>query len=158
MNAISQQVSGIFYNVPIEVGSWRGKHHIRVVQLDHYNVVLGLEFLVKAKIAVVPHMNVLQIMDERSPGFLPCISTAPDSKVADLRKRKRAEDLVVSAGSIATGLRHGEVTYLALTACTEIEGKKLEIHNELQGLLGGFEDLMPAILPKCLPPRCDVDH
>lgn len=41
VNAIEQSVVGISFDIPIELGAWKGRHHVRVVKLDDFDVGSG---------------------------------------------------------------------------------------------------------------------
>jgi len=41
------------YGVPVVLDKWQGKQDLLVVMLDDFDVILGLDFLKKAKIALM---------------------------------------------------------------------------------------------------------
>lgn len=130
---------------------------MRVVRLDDYDVILDIDFLRKVKVAVVPLLHRLQILDERHPGFVPCITFQEGTSRAHGQKRKQSTDLVISAAALASGLRHGEMTYVAFSM-DESHFVQAQVPEELQALLSSYQDLLPAELPREMPPCRDVDH
>lgn len=58
-------VHDIISGVQIFVGSWNGKANFISMPLDDFDVILGIEFLVRYKSVVMPHLNMLFVMDEQ---------------------------------------------------------------------------------------------
>ena len=56
---------GITYGVKFKVGEWTGKLNFLVMELDDFDVILGDEFLVAAKAALLPFIGILLILDEK---------------------------------------------------------------------------------------------
>lgn len=52
---------------------------------DDFELILGIEFFVKAKASLVPHLNRLYIADKKNPYFVP-------AKYLDKYKGKHVED------------------------------------------------------------------
>ena len=63
--------------VDFHVGSWQGKCELMAVSLDDFDVILGNDFLVAAKVAVMPHLGGLFIADAGSPSFVSGIYENP---------------------------------------------------------------------------------
>ena len=64
---------------------------------------------------------------------------------------------MLSAIQLKKGLKRGQETYVA--ALIEIkEGQSMEVPNSVVSILKEFKDVMPAELPKELPPRRPIDH
>jgi hypothetical protein len=61
------------YDVPIMLDQWRGKQDVLVVNLNDYNIILGLDFLQKAKIVLMPYLNGVMIVSEGCPCFVPVV-------------------------------------------------------------------------------------
>ena len=57
VNAKAQRILGMAYGVSVVLDKWQGKQDLLVVTLDDFDVILGLDFLRKAKIALMPHLN-----------------------------------------------------------------------------------------------------
>jgi hypothetical protein len=45
VNSKAQRITGMSYNMPITLDQWRGKQDVLVVNLDDYDIILGLDFL-----------------------------------------------------------------------------------------------------------------
>jgi hypothetical protein len=60
------------YGVPVVLDKWQGKQDLLVVMLDDFDVILGLDFLKKAKIALMPHLDRILLANEVCPCFIPC--------------------------------------------------------------------------------------
>ena len=64
---------------------------------------------------------------------------------------------MLSAIQLKKGLKKGQETYVA--ALIEIkEGQSVEVPDLVIKILKEFRDVMPAELPKELPPRRPIDH
>ena len=117
------------------------------VPLDDFDFILGNDFFQRAKVALLPHLNGLLIMDEKQPCFVADISKSP--------KRPLGEK-TLSALQLGKGLRKCEHTYVA--TLIEIKSDKhVEVPDAVVLVLRGFEDT-PSELPKKLPPRRQTDH
>ncbi|XP_012851858.1 PREDICTED: uncharacterized protein LOC105971552 isoform X2 [Erythranthe guttata] len=60
-------------DVDLVIGSWKGQCGLTAVPLDDFDVILGQEFLLAAKAAVIPFLGGLMIMDEERPCFVECL-------------------------------------------------------------------------------------
>ena len=59
------------------MGDWKSKIDFLCVPLDYFDFILGKDFFYRAKIALLPHLNGLLIMDKKLPCFLAGISKPP---------------------------------------------------------------------------------
>ncbi|KAG6472970.1 hypothetical protein ZIOFF_070450 [Zingiber officinale] len=73
------------------------------------------------------------------------------------RVMKKEKTNIISAISLEKGLRQGESTYLA-TLIDAKPAQNIELLVGVQDILSKFKDVMPSELPKCLPPRRNIDH
>ncbi|KAL4186994.1 hypothetical protein AMTRI_Chr09g36930 [Amborella trichopoda] len=53
-----------------KVGDWTATINLVVVPMDDFKVILGFEFLIIPKASAVPHLGVVAILDEKSPGMI----------------------------------------------------------------------------------------
>jgi hypothetical protein len=150
VNSKAQRIAGMSYDVPIMLDQWRGKQDVLVVSLDDYDIILGLDFLRKAKVVLMPYLNGMMIASEGCPCFVPCCNIA----AANVVKRGKS---VVSAIAIDKALRKGGEVFLA-TIVDEKADCCGEVPKEIASVLQQFEDVMPPQLPKKLPPRRAIDH
>jgi hypothetical protein len=149
VNSEAQPVIGMAHAVSLRVGDWTGKVTFLVVPLDDFDIILGNAFFVLAKAVPMPFLGGLLIMDEEQP----CFVKATKKDVGECSKKKG----FISAMQLKDGLRRREVTYLA--ALREVKKRDaVEVPEKVAELLMEFRDVMPAELPKTLPPRRAVDH
>ena len=116
--------------------------------LDDFDFILGNDFFQRAKVALLPHLNGLQIMDEKQPCFVAGINKLP--------KRPLGEK-IMSGLQLEKGLRKGEHTYVAALIDSKPD-KHVEVQDVVVPMLKIFEDVRPPELPKKLPPRRQMDH
>lgn len=86
VNTKAQPIDGITYAVPFKVGEWAGKVNFHVVPLDDFDVILGNDFMVKAKAAVMPFLGGLLIMDEKQPCFVQTVDALPVKGTSRMEK------------------------------------------------------------------------
>ena len=65
VNSKAKPVLGIAYGVKFKVDEWTRKVNFLVMELDDFDVILGGEFLVAAKAALLPFLVVSLILDEK---------------------------------------------------------------------------------------------
>ena len=65
VNSKTKSVSGIGFGVRFKVGKWRGKVNFLIMKLDDFVVILGDEFFMAAKAALLPFKGVMLIFDEK---------------------------------------------------------------------------------------------
>ncbi|CAL5371561.1 unnamed protein product [Camellia sinensis] len=151
VNSAAQSVQGMASKVSITVGDWTGRVNLMVVPLDDFDVILGNDFFVTAKVALMPYLGGILISDEDKPCFVAGCSKSDKGKST----KRKTETL--SAIQVHNGLKKGAETYLA--ALVEIKPDLLvEVPDEVVEVLREFEDVMPPELPKSLPPRRATDH
>jgi len=150
LNSKAQRIVGMSYDVPITLDQWRGKQDVLVVNLDDYDIILGLDFLRKAKIVLMLYLNGVMIASEGCLCFIPCC------KVAAANVVKRGKSLV-STIAIDKALRKGGEVFLATIVDKKVDYCG-EVPKEIASVLQQFEDVMPPQLPKKLRPRRTIDH
>jgi len=67
------------------------------------------------------------------------------------------EGKMLSALQVSKGVKNKEPTFLAILKMEE-ESKEVQAPKAIQKVLEEFKDVVPAVLPKRLPPRREVDH
>ena len=146
VNIQARKTHGLAKNVGVQMGDWKGT--ILSVPLDDFDFILGNDFFQRAKVALLPHLNRLLIMDEKQPCFVASISKPP--------KRPMGEK-TLSPLQLEKGLGKGKHSYV--TALIEIKpDKHVEVPDAVVPMLKRFEDVMPPELPKKLPPRRQMNH
>ena len=63
--------------MPTRVGEWHGHVDYTVTKIDDFQVILGMDFLVQAKAAPMPHLGVMTVADEAQPCMVPRVRTQP---------------------------------------------------------------------------------
>lgn len=132
--------------IVVQMGNWSSVCELVVMPLDDFLFILGLDFMWKAKIAIMPHHGGLMIFDDRTSCF---VHVSQD----------REETMVLTTLQVRDGPRCGEVMYVA-TMCEVIPQ---HVHHEalptkVAELLDKFWDVMLEELPSELPPQRDMDH
>ena len=142
VNSKAQKIQGITKDVLLQVGEWKGKINLLCVPLDDFNLILGIDFFLKSKAALIPHLGGLMILEEKQPCFVPAVKGKAE-------KHGKAE--MMSALQLKKGLRRGQETYLA--ALVEInEGHDAEVPDSMAGILKDFKtSCPPSFLKSCLP-------
>ena len=126
VNSKAQRIQGISKDVLLQVGEW--KINLLCVPLDDFNLILGIDFFLKSKAALIPYLGGLMILEEKQPCFVPAVKGKAE-------KHGKAE--MVSALQLKKGLRRGQETYLA--ALVEInEGHDAKIPDSVAGILKEF--------------------
>ena len=64
VNSQAQEMHGRTKNVEIQMGDWKCTIDFLSVPLDDFDFILGNYFFQRAKVALLPHLNGLLIMDE----------------------------------------------------------------------------------------------
>ena len=65
LNSQAQETYGLAKNVAIQMGDWKGTIEFLSVPLDDLDFILGNDFFQRAKVAFLPLLNGLLIMDEK---------------------------------------------------------------------------------------------
>ncbi|PON49841.1 Aspartic peptidase domain containing protein, partial [Parasponia andersonii] len=76
----------------LKVRTWQAECNFTVVNLDNFDLIIGIEFLGLAKAFVAPHIKGILIVDEQSPCFVHAMSKGPDigkSKEIELQTAKQ---------------------------------------------------------------------
>lgn len=125
----------------MEVGEWKGQIDFLVVPLDDFDIILGNEFFVQAKVGPFPFLRGLLVMDKKKPCFV------PSSSRMQAREKGREH---LSAIRLKDGLKKGELTYLA--ALREVSAMvEDEPPSEVLEVLEEFRDVMPLEFQRLCP-------
>ena len=148
VNSKAQRIQSIAKDVLLQVGEWKGKINLLCIPFDDFNLILGIDFFLKSKAALIPHLGGLMILEEKQPCFVPAVKG---------KAEKHGKAKMVSALQLKKGLKRGQETYLA--ALVEIhEGHDAEVPDSVARILKEFKDIMPSELPKELPTQRPIDH
>ncbi|XP_040932038.1 uncharacterized protein [Gossypium hirsutum] len=146
VNSESIPIKGVTKGVDLQLGDWSGKVSIKVIPLDDYDFMVGLSFLDQLKALIAPSSNYMVISD------------AKHQCMVKVTRKRSFEGKTLSAIQFAKGVRRNEVSYLATLKIEETAEFVSETPKEVGQLLQSFRDVMPAQLPKSLPPKREVDH
>ncbi|KAK9148304.1 hypothetical protein Scep_007061 [Stephania cephalantha] len=149
MNSEAKRIQGMATDVNLKVGSWEGKINLMVVPLDDFDVILGNDLLHIGSIALMSFLRGLFVMNKSHPCFVPVANTIAGNESTKLSH--------LSAIQVKDGMRKGEPTFLAALVETKV-GTTLEVPDMVVEVLEDFNDVMPAELPKELPPQRVIDH
>ena len=151
VNSKAKSISGIGFGMRFKVGECRGKVNFLIMKFDDFVVILGDEFFMATKAALLPFIDVMLIFDEKQPCYI-----LAKRKVGN-NKTSKGKESMVSAMQVEHGLKKREMIYLV--AMIEVKQDKfVEVPDAIAGLLEEFVDVMPPKLPKTLPLRRAVDH
>ncbi|XP_073105641.1 uncharacterized protein [Elaeis guineensis] len=150
VNSVARDVAGIAAGVQVSLGSWTGVLSFTIVTLDDFDIILGIEFFVQAKAALLPHLGGFMLLHEEYPCFISSVANPP-------ARNGGTSGAMLSALQVKHGLRRGEAAFL-VSLVERKEGVMAEVPNEVADPLQKYADLMPAELPKELPPRRTTDH
>ncbi|RVX00196.1 RNA-directed DNA polymerase-like [Vitis vinifera] len=53
INSKAQKIQGVAKNVPMKIGDWKGMCSLLCVPLDDFDLILGVDFLLRAKMALI---------------------------------------------------------------------------------------------------------
>ena len=121
------------------------------MKLDDFDVILGDEFFVTTKAALLPIIGVMLIFDEKQSCYVLARHVIVNSKTS------KGKESIVSAMQVEYGLEKREMTYLAAMIDFK-QDKFFKVPNAIAGLLEELVGVIPLELPKSLPPRCAVNH
>ncbi|GMJ07848.1 hypothetical protein HRI_004454000 [Hibiscus trionum] len=145
VNSKEASIGGIAKGVRLDIGGWTGKEAIKVIPLDYFEFVIGISFLDKINAFPFPFADCLCILDPRHQFIVPA------SREAGVGAK------LLSAIQFTKEVCKEEPTFLA--ALVEDESIMAEkVLDEVGQLLADFRDVMPAELPKSLPPEREVDR
>ncbi|CAN6455079.1 unnamed protein product [Victoria cruziana] len=147
VNSEAKPICGVARDVAMKVESWSGKANFSVAPMDDFKMILGMELMCKAKMVPMPHLRTIGILDEKAPCMIQ----------AQVARRDKGKALMLSAIQLKKGLKRGDDTFLV--AIRKVQGDAPGVVPEaLAPVLKDFAAMMPAELPRRLPPRREVDH
>ncbi|XP_070041432.1 uncharacterized protein [Nicotiana tomentosiformis] len=147
INSPPQPVGGISKGVPVKPDLYEEKFNLRVVIIDDFALIVGLEFIRQTNTIHVPYGDMLLMVGAN--GVEPCI-------ILCITINMVAEN--ISALQLKKGVKRHEPMFLATLYIEDIEHSSGSIPALVKELLREFEDIMPLDMPKRLPPRRIVDH
>ena len=70
VNSEALETQGLANDVAIQISEWKGTVNMLSTPLDDFDLILGNEFYMKAKVMVLSHLNGLFFEDETQPCFV----------------------------------------------------------------------------------------
>ena len=144
MNSKAEKINSITKEVVLQVGNWNDNCSLLCVSLGDFDLILRIDFFLKAKMGLLPHLGRMMIMDESQP----CFVRATKENVIE-----KGQIEMVSTFWIKKGFKCGNVKYIA----TLVENKvyqSMEVPDGVAQILEEFKDVMLVVLP----PRHNIDH
>ena len=65
VNSKAQKIQRVAKNVPMQIGDWKGTCNLLCVPLDDFDLILGVDFLLRVKVALIPHLGRLMVLEEK---------------------------------------------------------------------------------------------
>ena len=65
VNSKAQKIQGVAKNVPMQIGDWKGTCNLLCVPLDDLDLIFDVDFLLRAKVALIPHLGRLMVLEEK---------------------------------------------------------------------------------------------
>ncbi|KAL9269612.1 Cationic amino acid transporter 1-like protein [Drosera capensis] len=72
-NSSPQEIHGVARDVEVNIGTWTGHLKFYIVPLDSYKIVLGMDFMDKAKAMPLPPANTMFLLEGENPVVVPLI-------------------------------------------------------------------------------------
>jgi len=66
VNSNPTPINGVAHKVDVSIGEWHGQENLTIVIMDDFDVVLGLKFLNKVKVVLVPYTNTMCIFEGKA--------------------------------------------------------------------------------------------
>ncbi|XP_060182516.1 uncharacterized protein LOC132612214 [Lycium barbarum] len=148
MNAKPKNARGVAIGVGVKLGNWKGTTNFTATTMDIFDIILGQEFFRHCHVMIDPYLQRLLVLEREGACIAPTV-TMPHAQV----KAK------LSAMQLIKGLKKGESIFMATIASL----KEYKVPHEtlppcIEKFLQENKYVMPDDLPKCLPPRREVDH
>ena len=80
VNRKAQKIQGVAKNVPMQIGDWKGMCSLLCVPLDDFDLILGVDFLLRAKVTLIPHLGGLMMLEEKQSCFVKALKKKDGSK------------------------------------------------------------------------------
>ena len=107
VNSQAQVMRGMAFDVQVTIDEWDGRMNLMMVLLDDYNLILGNDFFIAAKVAILPHLFGLMIHDEKKLYFVTGCRMPSDAGVREPKVE------MVSTMQLVRRWKRGQMTYLA---------------------------------------------
>jgi hypothetical protein len=123
----AQKITGMSYDVLIVLDRWKGKQDMLVLNLYNYDIILGLDFLRKAKITLMLYLNRVMISSEG------CLFFVLYYNVTMMNAIKGGKILIFAIAIVKALQKGGEVLFMV--AVDEKTNCYDEVSNEIANVL-----------------------
>ena len=80
VNSKAQKIHRVAKNVPMQIGDWKDTCSLLYVPLDDFDLILGVDFLLRAKVALILHLGGLMVLEEKQPCFVQALRAKDGGK------------------------------------------------------------------------------
>ena len=135
LNSVAQPIGGIT-TTRLNVGKWEGQCDFRVVAMDNFDMILRIDFFVKAQVAVLPYMGGIVVSNASNPKFVHCTLVGKEPMGSE------GVNQFILALQLKAGVKKGEQNYVA--ALVEIKlDQVMEVPDQIGEVLEDFANVMP---------------
>ncbi|KAE8731511.1 hypothetical protein F3Y22_tig00002826pilonHSYRG00003 [Hibiscus syriacus] len=145
INSKEVPIVGEAKGINLKIGGWTEKKSIKVIPLDDFNFVIGINFFDRINEFPLSFADSLVICDLKHQYI---VSVSRESEV---------DAKMLSAIQLSKGVHREEPIFVASLVGDEPTLTK-EVPNKVGKVLVEFRDVMSTDLSKCLPPKREVDH
>ena len=65
VNSKAQKIQGVAKNILMQIGEWKDTCNLLCVPLDNFDLIIDVDFLLRAKVALIPHLGGLMVLEEK---------------------------------------------------------------------------------------------
>ena len=80
VNSKAHKIQGEAKNVLMQIGDWKDTCNLLCVPLDDFDLIIGVDFLLRAKVALIPHLGGLMVLEEKQPCFMQALRAKDGGK------------------------------------------------------------------------------
>jgi hypothetical protein len=132
----AQKITCMSYDVLIMLDRWKGKQDMLAINLYDYNIILGLDFLRKAKITLMSYLNGVMISSEVCLFFVSCYNVTTMNAI-------KGGKILIFVIAIEKALQKGGEVLLVVVV-DEKRNCYDEVSNEIANVLQKFKDVMSS--------------
>ena len=88
----------------MQIGDWKGTCSLLCVPLDDFDLILRIDFLLRAKVTLIPHLGGLLVLEEKQSCFVKTLKAKDGGK---------GQPKMLSAIQLKKRLKKSQETYVA---------------------------------------------
>lgn len=136
----------------LKVKHWQDLCEFRLVSIDNFDMLLSINFFVKAQVAIMPYISGIMVSNATNSNFV-CYTLIGKN----LMMQGNDGNQFILVLQLKPGVKKNEQTYIA--AFMEMKPDQfVEMLDQISKVLKDFANIMPSQLPKTLPLRHAYDH